>query len=182
MPQVGISGQFQLPNYIAQVLLDHTKAVHDALGIDYEALSNLGLKCAVSAWRNGNQNIPASTWTKILWNAEEFDVGGDFRADGANSDFTAPGDDHYLIIPGVNFNVTGANKTGQCAIYLEGVIIKCAQQKAASAAPPDLLNPIAMPYMTAGEVITIHVWHNDVAAKDVIGAQTETFLYIARIR
>ena len=182
MAQTGISGQYQLPNYIAQVLLDHNQAIHDALGIDYEALSNLGLKCAVSVWRNGVQNIAQNTWTKILWNAEEFDIGGDFRADGANGDFTAPADGHYLTMPGVAMNLAGVNKYCRCAIYLEGVMIKMAEQMARGTVPPDLLNPIAMPYLTAGEVIEIYVHHTDAAPINLIGAQTQTWLYIARIR
>jgi len=182
MGQVGISGQYQLPNYISQVLLDHTKAVHDALGIDYETLSNLGLKCGVSAWRNGVQSIPQNTWTKILWNAEEFDIGGDFRADGANSDFTAPTNGYYLVIPGVSISVASADKYSRCAVYKEGANIKMSEQITTGTVPPDLLNPIAMPYLTIGQVITIYVHHTDVAPVNIVGTQTQTWLYIARIR
>ena len=77
-------------------------------------------KPAFSVYRSGaNQDIPHNTYTKVLFDAEVFDVGGNF--DTSNSRFTAPITGKYLLMGHIYIYPTYQVET---YVYKNGSIYK----------------------------------------------------------
>lgn len=68
-------------------------------------------------------DIPNTTYTKVLFDAEDYDLGGDFRADGVNSDFTCPVTGYYLIHGMINWVNIVADKIYRANIAINNIII-----------------------------------------------------------
>lgn len=201
MPQRGISSQYQLPNFIAQVLLDHTnalhnamgldfgdldltdhnKALHDALALEHGDLSNI-TTCNVRAYLSAQQNIVDVTTTKILYNAEDWDVGGDFDADGADSDFTAPATDFYNVYAQTEFATMGVNPSATMYIYKEGAVE--IQEEAHSFKTPGIgtVSVHGTIQLDLGEVCDIRIWQDSGSGEYIVGDRLRSFVCIAKVR
>ena len=73
------------------------KGTTDHLVIEGSGSVRKPLQPAFSVRRNGNQGIPHQTNTKVQWNTEIFDVGGNFDS-STNYRFTAPVAGKYLFL------------------------------------------------------------------------------------
>ncbi len=179
MSQVGISGQYQLPNYIAQVLLDHNKTVHDVLGLDHAQLSNY-VTCAVRAYRTGNQTISTGTVTKILFNDEDFDIGGDFRGDGANSNFLVPTTDYYFILGQIRMDNLVANNDVFLTLHDDGgLIVRESQQGQGGGV--QALTLITVEYLTLNHLIDLRIEQDSGGDKILKEGRDKSFFIIRRI-
>jgi len=123
-------------------------------------------------------NIPNTTVTKILLNAETYDPGDDFDADGADSDYTAPVTGYYLIIGQIQWNATVANKLYRAYIYVNGA--GKSMNIVQSAAVEKLTVPISdILHVALGETIDLRGYHNAGAATpDVLGHATGQSTYL----
>ena len=90
MPQIGIYHGLSVHNHSGVTqggLLDHA-VLTNVLSDQHHALPNLGdltIDCACKAYLTADQTCNNGVMQKILWNAEDFDIGGDFRANGSSS-------------------------------------------------------------------------------------------------
>lgn len=176
MPQRGIGSQFQLPNYIAQLLLDHNAAVHDALGIDHATLVNK-LPYYARAYRNGAQAIPQNNITKILYNAETFDIGGNFDADGVDSDFLVPLAGYYSIKSAIQFNTMGDSKDILIYIYNNGGTLTRNMHRVRGVFD-ECIQISAERHFALNDVIDIRCQHNDANPRNISGDQNLTWVII----
>lgn len=102
-----------------------TSAQHHALPTSAELA--FGIACRV--WRNGNQDIPSGAPTKVLFNAENYDLGSNFDADGADSNFTVPSAGYYLVQSILQMMALSASTTIQTHVYKNGVAIAVGSRK-----------------------------------------------------
>lgn len=180
MPQRGIGQAYQLPNYIAQVLLDHNVAVHNALGLDHSQLIN-HITCLCSAYLFANQNHPTATITKVLFDRETLDVGGNFDADGADSDFTAPADGDYRVyFQFANIDLV-ANTIQRIYIYKEGV--EWSERRTGCGMDVTLpgINISDIVPLLAGEKMTFHAYHSQIGNSQIRNTREFTFVNISRV-
>jgi len=123
-------------------------------------------------------NIVDATATKVLLNAETYDPGGNFDADGVDSEFIAPISAYYLIHGQITWiNVVVAKRYRAC-INIEGV------QKARAISQSSMANHISavvtdVLYVAAGESIDLRAYHQaGVDTPDIEGGQDSTYLTI----
>ena len=160
---------------------DHLTTI---LPADHHALPDLGNivnPCVCYASRNAAQVIPFNTNTKILFDAELFDVGANFRADGVNSDFTAPSDGYYLISShGAFMNLpAGADQT--LDIRVNGGVVAKSQFEVNVQSTEVYMECVTIQALTAGQVITSFVRHTGGADKSLFGGVTQTYIVVVKL-
>jgi len=97
------------------------------------------------------ENLIDDTWTKVLLDTEEWDVGNDFAA----NKFIAPVAGFYSIKTQVVFSSVVALKNYQLAIYKDGAAVRYSDQHAALAASVYLSSADDI-YLTATQEIELY--------------------------
>lgn len=123
-------------------------------------------------------NIANTTVTKVLLNAETYDPGSNFNADGANSEFVAPISAYYLVCAQVEWYASVADKLYRVHIYVNGAEASSGIVQAVIAGL--LTVPITdILYVAAGETIDLRCYHNAGAATpDVKGHANGLMTYL----
>ena len=163
-----------LPNTIANVLSNHTKAIHDALAL---AIGSLNNDCVCRAYLNGNQAIPNATDTKVLFDAENYDVGNNFDADGVDSNFLVPSNGKYLIMAQIKLS-GGMSGLGQIMIYID------ASKQAEAydwAEGTEIIKVFTIEDLSAGDSITIKAKQTSGGAIVIEAGREDTFICIQKI-
>lgn len=131
------------------------------------------------AYLSGDQsNIVDDTITKVLLDAETYDPGGAFDADGVDSEYIAPVSGYYLIKGQIHWTAAAAG-TYRSSIYIEGAEKSRGNIKVTAEA-----NYFAVPvsdvlYVAQGESIDLRARHNaGVDTPDIVGDEKLTFLTI----
>lgn len=134
--------------------------------------------CLVRAYLSADQlNLVNITWTKVLLNAESFDVGLDF--DLGNNRFVAPITGYYQVNATLTFKNAVADKSYAVAIYVNGA--SYAQTTAntslaltyVSGSVSDII------YIPAGQFIELYAYSaSGDNTVDIFGISTSTFLSI----
>lgn len=153
-------------------------ATGDALG--YNGTNWVNAKALLTTakagvYANTNQSIPNSTYTKVVFQIEEYDPGSNFDNVTNNRYTVAAGfGGKYLINGQIDTGVAmGAGKVLVAAIYKNGVRIKeTANLQGPSAAVMAILDLVATDY------IELFALHDNGAAMNLTGAQDSTFLYV----
>ena len=76
--------------------------------------------CGCRAILTAPQAIPSGAPVKILFNAKTYDIGGDFDADGVDSEFLTPSDGYYRIGSRGRLEQVNDNTEVLIYIYLDG--------------------------------------------------------------
>ena len=166
------------PDTIANILSNHTKAVHDSLALD---ISSLTLDIACRAYKANAQVIPDGAITKILYNAENFDVGGNFDADGADSNFTVPAGEagFYHINALCGFIDLINDQSIKISIYVDGVI-KASNSRFVRVGTQNI-QVSALLDLAVGEVVDIRVTQNAGAGKNVSQSSSTNYVEIFKL-
>jgi len=156
----------------------HNKLIHDALAI---ALSSLTFSLGCRAWRNGIQAINDTTITKVLFNSEDYDIGGpNFNADGANSNFLTPSNGYYLIYAVAGWASITLGR-GVIYIYKNGNPIAEKRATFANILSDDGLIIISLENLAVNDLIDIRVWQSSGGAKNITSGRDKTFVGITKL-
>lgn len=176
-PQQGVGGDVNLPSTIAQVLIDHNLAIHNALGIDLASLSN---SVICDAYRNIDQVIPTGAITKILYDAELFDEGADFDADGVDSNFIVPVPGKYLVYAEGQIATLVDQNLLNIYIYVEGVN-RGQSIVSAGVGASHAVNLLRILDLALGEAVDIRIMHDAGANRNLIGGVNRNYVNISKI-
>lgn len=139
--------------------------------------SSINAVSSTRFYRTANQaDIVTNVWTKILWDAEEWDIGGDFNANGVDSDFLVrfPGIHLVYCIAGImGFN---ADDIHEFQVYLDGAGLG----RTLALAQGSVANGEYQPFSTfvnatVGQVIDIRVRHQFGANRDLDGGRGDCY-------
>jgi len=136
--------------------------------------------CGVHACRNAIQDIPNMIITKILFDTEFYDIGGDFDADGVDSNFITPSTGYYFFNATMTLNMTNVDKQIFMYLYKDGIseiesfVENCITGNFSSTVS-------ALLYLILGEVLDVRIWHNSGLAQAIIGGLTTNYLHIFKI-
>jgi len=170
-----------LPNTIANILTNHTKPVHDALALDHESLSNI-ISCSCRAYRNANQIINTGVWTKVLFNAEDYDIGGKFDADGIDSNFKAPSTAKYILYSNITFGLMPDGKIIDMMIYDHTADHTIATFRTVAAGTQDHnVTGLTISELILNHFYHIYVKHDAGVAKSILGDRNRAFISIHRL-
>jgi len=184
MPQIGIFPWTRpMPHDHSVIgqggLVDPTVIDHDALLNFTEAahLPFLGCRAFLDV---AGQVLTTALTTKVLFNAEDYDLGGDFDADGVDSDFIAPSDGYYLIDTCITFLLMPDQVECHVRIYKNGNRI------IDMVGTPAHTGTFAIPSMTIeylleNDVIDIRARHTAGIDKDVGHGRQVTYVNIFRV-
>jgi len=136
--------------------------------------------CGLRAYRNAAQLIPQVAITQILFEAEMYDIGGDFNADGVNSEFTTPDNGFYYIQSTQNIILTAAPLPVYLYIYKDGAFEVFAHHTC-SVVGTFAVSIAALLELIAGEVIDIRIWHGSAAGRNLVGGSGQNWLSIFKI-
>lgn len=131
-----------------------------------------------AAYRSTNQSISASTWTKVVFDTEEFDTGSDF----ATGTFTCDTDGKYLIVTTVSMGTFGDQDPVDLLIYKNGSPAKYAFGLGTSTASTEIaiISGAAILDLVATDTIDIYARQED-AGINIIGGADDTFVAISRL-
>lgn len=142
--------------------------------------NNVTMETKAKAYLSADQlNLAQLTWTKILLDTEDYDIGADF--DTGNNRFTAPVSGFYQINANLLWvgNSVVADKVYYTAIWVNGALA------AATAAQASHIGVIgscvsSVEYVASGQHIELYGYHNaGVGTVDVDGgADWQTYLAI----
>lgn len=131
------------------------------------------------AYLNTQQNnIPNVTQTKVLLDAESYDTGNDFDADGVDSDFTVPVTGWYLVIGQITWTSVVADKAYWTGIGVDGTVIAWGLLHASHAYT--LISQVSdIIYVTANQKITLEAYQGSgVSTVDIAAASAYTYISI----
>lgn len=136
----------------------------------------LNVNCKVSAYLSATQeNLVDSTWTKVLLDTENYDIGSDF----ASNKFTAPINGYYLVTAQITFINTVADKEFDLAIYKSGVFSYLTAVRSGSASSMYVPFAPRILYLTATQYLELYARAvAGVGTVDVIGGDFYTFLEV----
>lgn len=129
------------------------------------------------AYLNSAQTINTGTETKIELDGETYDENNNFDSTTDN-DYTAPVTGWYLVIGQVGIDDIDDGDHVRAVIKVDGV------QKAVNRQPSSSTSAIAKALvtdiikLTAGEVVTLHAYHNEGATQNLRAVESETFLSV----
>lgn len=172
--------------YICTV--DHTSGATTEPGVgadwedDWDLMVQKGSATAnttlARAYLSGAQtNVADSTDTKVLLDAENYDIGSNF--DTTNKRYVVPTTGYYLVSASVGWANTIADKTFQAIIVVNG------SGTAFSMCHSSFANSLRIPisdivYATAGQYIELYCRQNGGAATpDLISASSSTYMAIS---
>ena len=105
-----------------------------------------------------SSGITNASFTKIDFDTELYDTGGDF--DTANSRFVAPVSGYYLVNMNVTWTTVTADKYYSCAIYVNGSRVEKTWNFTHSSVASFLSNGVsAVVYVGSGQYIEGYVYH-----------------------
>lgn len=173
------SSVFNNLDTIANILSNHSKAIHDALHL---AHGELTVDCVFRAWLNVEQDIINSTTTKVLFDSEDYDIGGNFDADGVDSNFIAPSTGYYLITSTLRFMESfGANQEARMYIYVNDFpVVQVNSRSFAAGMMVNTLSVIGIHHLAVNDDVDIRIWHLAGENRKIIGTTRETFLHISK--
>ena len=109
------------------------------------------------AYLNASQtNVTDASYTKVLLNAEDFDIGGNF--DTTNSRFVAPVNGYYQINGYVGFTEVIANKRYASVIYVNGASARFASMSNGSDTGNLYISNSVLAYVAAGQYVELYAW------------------------
>lgn len=115
------------------------------------------IKTKARAYLSANQlNLVSGSWTKLLLNSEDYDVGSDFDA-VTNNRFDVLVTGYYLIETGIGFLNLIANKIYGASIYKNGTSIKKVIISTA-VTTGHTIQLGDMPYLTATDYIELYAY------------------------
>jgi hypothetical protein len=155
-----------------------------------EGILDLNHQSRARAYRSGStQSIPDSTWTKIQFNAENYDEKSEFDST-TNYRFTAKEDGFYQVNSRTRYTITAAaaNNYLSIAIYVNGTAYAYGNNLAVgtSAGNTDIYSnnaPVVsdVVYLTAGQYIEIFTYQNSGAARVINQNTQETYVSIHKV-
>lgn len=120
--------------------------------------------CFVRAYRSTQQTpVNPETWTKVLFNAEEWDIGNDFDADGSDSKLTAPAAGRYSVTATINMGTLDDGDQFSIAVYQQGVS-KAYHGIVAGGTANSSINIVCDLNLALNNTVDIRVWHNHSSA------------------
>lgn len=169
MIQQGIQARGMLPV--------HTHITPEQGGQIYN--DDLFQSCGLRVYRNALQAIVNNTTTKVLFDTAWYDIGGDFDADGVDSEFTTPETGYYFICANVTFEVLNDNAKAYVYIFLddnqEVTAYKNSSNDETTMQVATLIN------LNVGEVIDIRIRHNHGANRNILNGLSFNNLSIFKI-
>jgi hypothetical protein len=135
------------------------------------------------------QSIASATWTKIQFNAENYDEKSEFDST-TNYRFTAKEDGYYQVNARTRYTITaaGANDYLGIAIYVNGTAYAYGNNLAigTSAGNTDIYSNNAPNvsdsiYLTAGQYIEIFTYQDSGAAMNINFGTAETYVSVHKL-
>lgn len=129
------------------------------------------------AYSTAVQAIPAAAFTKITYDAEDWDLR--FTFDLTNDRFVASTDGYYLVTPCVRIDNAPDGNLIAMAIYKNGVILEKIDVKVVGALNDPQLNGASIVQLSATDYI--EVWAYSVAAVNTRAGTQETHLKVMKM-
>lgn len=135
-------------------------------------------KALVRAYKSGSTQVTTTSYVKVTFASESYDVGGDF----ASSTFAAPRDGYYRVAVGVA-GPSGGSGYGllHLAAYINGSIFsRCVSSKPSSSSPDAGGGFHDVVYLSASDTLDIYAKHQGDAFTFNTG-EAETFIVIEEV-
>lgn len=131
----------------------------------------------IRVYRSGSQVIPSITWTKILFNAESWDVNNEF----ANYKFTAKEAGYFQVNLAALMADIAGDKRVDVAIKKNGNWHSVTQERTGGAGYNGSYLPDVVHLNGTTDYIEGFVYHNDTGAKNLHGTGAYTFMSIHQL-
>jgi len=142
--------------------------------IDSDGIISLDTQSRARAYISADQSIPNNSWTKVEFDAEDFDQQSEFDS-ATNYRFTATVTGYYQVNCRVEFDYHTAGSRG-IAIYVNGAVNSYGSSFMGSAAIGALVNDIV--YLTAGQYIEVFVFQDSGGALDLNSGSETSYISI----
>ena len=136
--------------------------------------------CGCFAYRTVAQAIVTNTVTKVLFDAERYDIGADFDADGVDSNFSAPEDGYYYIDAHITFEALADGKIVEVNLVLGGATLVYSRLNSGLISDLTVCASV-LRFLTAGQLITVQVWHDHGANRNILGGDAYSYISIFKI-
>jgi len=163
---------------------DEDKIHGKVKGVEAFLLSDNGIltlakQSGAAGYQTIDQSIPDLTETKVNWDAEEYDIQGEF--DLTNDRFTAKEAGVYFCMCQVQLKYPTAGKWGLTSIYKNGVRIKFGALFAPTGSDSLVSSIATFVQLSANDYIEFYYKHYMGSTKDTNGDQARTYFGIAKV-
>ena len=134
----------------------------------------INTQCKFLVGLSSPQSIPDNTWTKVEYDTEIYDIGGDFD-NASGYDFTVPVTGYYLLYTQGRVDDLDDGDNMQVAIYVDGTIVRRTIGYSANAADIIQMGLTTVEYLTAAQVVYSALYHNEGAAQNATGSENTTY-------
>ena len=149
-------------------------------GLEFGPIPGGAFSSKCSVYRNGNQTITKSEWTKIQFNAELYDTDGEFDST-TDYDFTVAATGYYHVVAQLRFYHIETGKYAGAKVLVNGVIVIYNTYKYPTTTyiyrQPLCVKDL---YLEAGDILTVEGYHNCTINKDIYPNIERTYLTIHR--
>ncbi len=151
------------------------------LSVATSGIVGLPKQSACILYQSTQQTLAHNTWTKVVLDAEEFDIQNE--GDTANYRVTVSQDGKYLVIGSIGFYYDDvvADKTVACAIYINGGAhaLNYAQTSVADLGIGVSVTIIRS--LSAGDYVELYGYHNFGADARLLARSGRTYLCVIKI-
>jgi hypothetical protein len=126
-----------------------------------------------SAYRSADQSISNTTWTKVQFNAEDFDVGNCYDS-VTNYVFTADVAGYYFFASAVCFAAMVDGNWIQMGIYKNAALFRLISSTVLGGSADPVIGGSTMMKLAAGDTVAIGVYQNYGAARSIAGGALYT--------
>lgn len=144
----------------------------ETTGLKWRAVEKVG------AYLGSNQALTQNVATKVVFDTEEFDSGGDF----ATGTFTAPAAGYYIVSAAVQGATFGDTDPFDVYLYKNGALFKRLHEAATSTAGTEqpVWGGTVLLSLAASDTIDIYARTED-AGINAVGAQSGTYITVLRV-
>lgn len=134
-----------------------------------------GQSSAFRAHATADQSISATTWTKVLFDTEDYDLGGEV----ASSTFTAKADGIYQLTANVYFATVADGNRNILSVLVGGVEVARIFDGFSGGAGAAMVRGSCILRLTAGQAVEIHTYTAN--ALTTANGSSLTFFEMAKI-
>ncbi len=131
-------------------------------------------RIAFAVTKDDAQVLTKNVFTKVAFDDEEFDLGGDYDA-GAEYEFVAPTDGLYFFHAKVSITSLADTKIGIIALFKNDAEVRRGNRINASGATISGLNVSALLSLSATDVIDVQAFHTNATDENVTAGNVNHF-------
>lgn len=136
-----------------------------------QLVNDVKARAYLSAAQTG---VVTSTWTKVLANLENFDIGGNYNT--GTQKFVTDVAGYYFLVGSIWVDDLDDGDKGLVSVYVNGAGVTRGETQVSKATQNAIANCCDIRYIASGIDIELYGWHDEGANQSFLSSNIGTFL------